>query len=139
MGNNGKFHFRALPLPAQASPVFAITVLDYDKDGKQDLLLCGNINQARLRFGKYDAGYGVLLKGDGGGNFEYVPQWKSGFRLWGDVRSVLQVNDTWLFGINQNTIRAYKGQQTHRRWHQKKLHLHPHLFYLLQKQVGAKL
>lgn len=107
MGNNGKFHFRALPLPAQASPVFAITVLDYNKDGKQDLLLCGNINQARLRFGKYDAGYGVLLKGDGGGHFEYVPQWKSGFRLWGDVRSVLQVNDTWLFGINQNTIRAY--------------------------------
>ncbi|HRN58608.1 MAG TPA: RNA-binding protein, partial [Agriterribacter sp.] len=107
MGNDGKFRSIPLPLPAQASPVFTINALDYDKDGKQDLLLCGNINQARLRFGKYDANYGVLLKGDGKGNFEYVPQWRSGLRLWGDVRSVLQVNDTWLFGINQNTVKAY--------------------------------
>lgn len=108
MGSDGKFHAKALPLPAQASPVFTVNALDYNKDGKQDLLLCGNINQARLRFGKYDANYGVLLKGDGKGNFEYVPQWQSGFRLWGDVRSVLQVNDTWLFGINQREIKAYK-------------------------------
>ena len=108
MGSEGKFHAKSLPLPAQASPVFTINALDYNKDGKQDLLLCGNINQARLRFGKYDANYGILLKGDGKGNFEYVPQWQSGFRLWGDVRSALQINDTWLFGINQSEIKAYK-------------------------------
>ena len=108
MGSDNRFHGKPLPLPAQASPVFTINALDYDKDGKQDLLLCGNINQARLRFGKYDANYGVLLKGDGSGNFEYVPQWKSGFRLWGDVRSVLQVNGNWLFGMNQSEIKAYK-------------------------------
>ena len=108
MGSDGKFRGKPLPLPAQASPVFTITALDFNKDGKQDLLLCGNINQARLRCGKYDANYGVLLKGDGKGNFTYMPQWQSGFRLWGDVRSVLQVKDTWLFGINQNEIKAYK-------------------------------
>jgi len=109
MGTDGKFHPRSLPLPAQTSPVFTINALDYDKDGKLDLLLCGNINQARLRFGKYDASYGVLLKGNGSGDFDYVPQWKSGFRLWGDVRSVLQVNDTWLFGINQSVVKAYQS------------------------------
>lgn len=111
MATDGKFHGKPLPLPAQASPVFTITVLDYDNDGKQDILLGGNMNQARLRFGKYDASFGVLLKGDGKGSFEYVPQWQSGFRLWGDVRSVLQVNDTWLFGINQNAIKAYKVRE----------------------------
>ncbi|PRY11669.1 FG-GAP repeat protein [Pontibacter ummariensis] len=105
---NGKFREKALPVQAQYAPVFTITPLDYDADGKQDLLLCGNINQARLRFGKSDANYGVLLRGDGKGSFNYVPQHESGFNLWGDVRSVIQVNNTFLFGINQQGLKAYK-------------------------------
>lgn len=108
MGADGKFHAKPLPLQAQQSPVFTINVLDYDKDGKKDILLCGNINKARLRFGKSDANYGVLLKGDGKGSFAYIPQWESGFNIWGDVRSVVQVNNTLLFGINQNEVKAYK-------------------------------
>jgi|GEM_PF-13350 ligand-binding sensor domain-containing protein len=104
----GKLHESALPLQVQFSPVFTITALDYDHDGNQDLLLCGNINRARLRFGKYDANYGILLKGDGKGHFQYIPQAQSGFKLWGDVRSVTEVNHTLLFGINQQGIKAYK-------------------------------
>jgi hypothetical protein len=107
-GANGKFHKKALPVQAQFSPVFTITPLDYDKDGNMDLLLCGNINQARLRFGKSDANYGVLLKGDGKGNFQYINQVESGFRIRGDVRSVITINNDILFGINQKTIEAYK-------------------------------
>ncbi|HEY6081920.1 MAG TPA: FG-GAP-like repeat-containing protein, partial [Chitinophagaceae bacterium] len=107
----GRFHKKALPLAAQYSPVFTLTALDYDKDGNEDLLLCGNINHARLRFGKYDANYGVLLKGDGKGGFSYVPQWQSGFHLWGDVRSVMAINHTLLFGINQQGIKAYKEER----------------------------
>ena len=108
MGADGKFHSKPLPLQAQESPVYTITVLDYDKDGKKDILLCGNINKARLRFGKSDANYGVLLKGNGKGDFTYVPQWESGFNIWGDVRSVAHVNNILLFGINQNDVKAYK-------------------------------
>ncbi len=107
-GANGKFIEKPLPLQAQFSPVFTITSLDYDKDGKQDLLLCGNINQARLRFGKSDANYGMLLKGDGKGDFTYINQQQSGFHIWGDVRSVLDINNNLLFGINQKDIKAYK-------------------------------
>ncbi len=62
-GPSGKFKLRSLPLQAQLSPVYTITALDYNKDGAEDLLLCGNINHARLRFGKYDANFGVLLQG----------------------------------------------------------------------------
>jgi hypothetical protein len=61
-----------------------------------------------LRFGRYDAHYGVLLKGDGKGGFSYLNQQQSGFRLTGDVRSVLSINNELLFGINQQEIRAYK-------------------------------
>lgn len=107
-GADGKLHEKELPLQAQFSPVFTISPLDYDKDGKQDLLLCGNMNHARMRFGKYDANYGVLLKGDGKGNFSYINQQQSGFHLTGDVRSVISVNDLLLFGINQGSVKAYK-------------------------------
>ncbi len=104
----GRLHKKPLPLQAQFSPVYAITMLDYDHDGNEDLLLCGNINHARIRFGKYDANYGVLLKGDGKGHYTYIPQQQSGFKLKGDVRSVLSINDLLLFGINQGEIKAYK-------------------------------
>ena len=106
-GADDRFHAKALPVQAQFSPVFTITQLDYDKDGKPDLLLCGNINQARLRFGKCDANYGVLLKGDGKGNFNYINQQQSGFHIWGDTRSVININNMLLFGINQGDLQAY--------------------------------
>ncbi len=106
-GKEGRFHEKQLPLQAQFSPVYTITNKDYDKDGNDDLLLCGNISHARLRFGKYDADYGVLLKNDGKGNFSYINQQQSGFHITGDVRSVIDVNNTLLFGINQSSIKAY--------------------------------
>ena len=105
---NGKFSERPLPVEAQYSPVHTITVLDYNNDGNSDLLLGGNINNARLRFGKYDANEGLLLKNDGKGNFISVPQSKTGLRLNGDVRSVIWMNDTFLFGINGGQVRACK-------------------------------
>lgn len=105
---DGRLHEKKLPLQAQFSSVFTLNSIDFDQDGKKDLLLCGNMNQARLRFGKYDANYGVLLKGDGKGNFAYVPQNISGFKLKGDVRSVTKLNNKLLFGINQQDIKAYE-------------------------------
>ncbi len=108
--NTGKGKFKELSLPqeVQFSPVFTITAFDYDKDGNKDLLLCGNISHSRLRFGKYDANYGTLLKGNGKGSFTYIPQQQSGFSLKGDVRSVIQTNNTLIFGINQESMKAYK-------------------------------
>lgn len=106
-GTDGRFHERALPAPVQYSPVFTITPIDYDGDGNKDLLFCGNATHSRLRFGKYDANYGVLLKGDGHGGFTYVEQPLSGFHLRGDVRSVADWRGTLIFGVNGEGIRAY--------------------------------
>ena len=108
-GSDGKFHKKTLPLQVQFSPVFTITELDYNKDGNPDLLLCGNIKHARIRFGKSDANYGILLKGDGKGNFTYVNQMESGFHIRGDVRSVIQINNNLVFGINQDSIKVYQS------------------------------
>lgn len=107
-GADGKFSIGSLPVEAQYAPIHTITVLDYDGDGKEDVLLCGNNNHVKLRLGKMDANYGTLLRGDGRGGFAYIPQAKSGFRLRGDVRSVIQLGETLVFGINQEEVVAYR-------------------------------
>ncbi|TCD00177.1 VCBS repeat-containing protein [Pedobacter psychroterrae] len=108
---NGKFKEKPLPVQAQFAPVYTITPLDYDGDGNKDLLLCGNMNQARIRFGKYAANHGVLLKGNGKGGFVYIPEQQSGLKLKGDVRSVIALNNTLYVGLNQQKIRAFQFNQ----------------------------
>lgn len=104
----GKFSVVELPRQVQYSPVYAIEVLDYNNDGNTDLLLCGNNSRFKIRLGKFDANYGVLLRGNGKGNFSYVPQTESGLNLWGDVRSSAQIGNTIYFGINGRPLSAYK-------------------------------
>lgn len=100
--------WQALPVQAQYSPVYAIGVLDANADSHPDLLLCGNNNHAKLRLGKFDANYGTLLLGDGKGGFQYVPQTQSGLKVKGDVRSLVNVGNTWLFGVNGAAMVAYR-------------------------------
>lgn len=82
------FTQRALPGEAQYAPVYGIAAFDADKDGKKDLLLTGNNTWVRIRFGRYSANHGVLLKGDGRGNYSYIPQSQSGLKIRGNVRSM---------------------------------------------------
>lgn len=109
---DGSYTIAPLPQEAQYAPVHTITEMDYNNDGNPDLLLCGNDSKEKQRWGKSDANAGVLLQGDGKGGFSYVPQTKSGFRLTGDVRSVVSVDDLLLFGIRGGRVVAYKKQST---------------------------
>ncbi len=104
----GHFKEQSLPIEVQFAPIFTISSLDFDKDGKKDVFLAGNANNSRLKFGKYDANFGLLLKGDGKGNFSTISQNKSGFKIFGDVRSSLFLNSSLFVGINQVGIKAYK-------------------------------
>ncbi|RFS14522.1 VCBS repeat-containing protein [Emticicia sp. C21] len=103
----GKFQEKGLPLEVQFSPVFAMSAIDADDDGKKDIILAGNINRGRLRFGRYDANFGLVLKGDGTGQFSTLKQQQSGLNVKGDVRSILAVNNLLLFGINQQALKTY--------------------------------
>lgn len=104
---SGKFTTISLPNEVQYSPVYTINQIDYNNDGKTDLLLCGNNSHTKIRLGKFDANYGMLLEGDGKGNFKYIKQNESGFNIWGDVRSCVQINKQIYFGINGKNIIAY--------------------------------
>ena len=66
---NGTFTAKALPIAAQLSPMYGIAAEDFDKDGNIDILMGGNFYQSKPEAGIYDASYGILLKGDGKGNF----------------------------------------------------------------------
>lgn len=98
----------ALPAQAQYAPVHSIQVMDADHDGFQDILLFGNNSHTKLRFGKFDANYGVLLRNTGTGDFEYLSQSEAGLSVRGDVRSSVLLKDYLILGINGNSLKAYK-------------------------------
>lgn len=110
--DGGRFTKIPLPVEAQFAPVFAIETLDFDNDGKLDIIIGGNQNAACVRLGVIDANYGQLFKGDGKGNFRYIPQSVSGLSLIGDVKSmrIITVKNTryLLAGISNTGIVTYK-------------------------------
>jgi enediyne biosynthesis protein E4 len=109
--DNGVFRAKKLPLEANFFPVYAIATGDFDHDGKQDIVLGGNTDHARIKIGKIDAGYGMMLKGDGKGNFTYVPQLESGLSIRGCIRDIVQTgdkkNEKLIFTINNDTPQIY--------------------------------
>lgn len=108
----GAFKKHILPVEAQYAPVFAIEVLDFDRDGSLDFILGGNQSSIRIRLGVIDANYGQLFRNDGKGNFKYIPQAESGLSIFGDVKSLKLMRvgkETFLFaGINNSGVVAYK-------------------------------
>ena len=86
---DGVFYPKSFPAEANFAPVHAILADDFDKDGKVDILLAGNVENTRIRIGRTDANFGCLLRGvDGKGSFEYVPQIVAGLKIGGAVRSL---------------------------------------------------
>jgi hypothetical protein len=107
--NKGKegFVMHTLPIEAQFSPVYAITSLDVNKDGKKDLVLAGNNSWTRIRYGRYDANHGMVLLGDGKGGFTFLPPAQSSLKVRGDVRSIEYSNNYLLFGINNQPVQIF--------------------------------
>ena len=84
----GRFVRRKLPNPAQTSPANAILVEDFTGDGRIDILLAGNKYGMEVETNRLDAGNGVLLQGDGKGNFQFVENHVSGFWATKEVRDM---------------------------------------------------
>jgi enediyne biosynthesis protein E4 len=106
---NGKFFVKALPIQANFSPVYAIYTDDFNYDGNMDILLAGNVEQVRIKIGKIDANYGVLLCGDGKGNFTYINQMQSGLQVKGCVRDIIKIknkqgDNILMLGINNQSL-----------------------------------
>ena len=83
---NGVFELRPLPAEAQFAPVYASLAGDFDGDQKTDLIVAGNFSGVTPVQGRYDASYGLLLRGDGNGSFSAVDMEESGLDIDGQVR-----------------------------------------------------
>jgi len=110
---NGKFRKHLLPVEAQFAPVNAVLCLDLDGDGQLDLLLAGNEYQAEVMNGRYDASYGLFLKGDGKGNFLPAPHLSNGIFIKGDVKDMKWIkngkgDDLIVVGINNERPRIFR-------------------------------
>ena len=88
---NGTFNRKPLPIEAQFSPIYAIAFQDYDDDGKNDLFVAGNFYETKPEAGMYDANYGLLLKGNGKGNFTSISSKKSGISVKGEVKNIINI------------------------------------------------
>lgn len=63
LSSDSGYQIVGLPKEAQYSPVFAVLVLDADKDGIDDLIAGGNIFSVKPQFGRFDASFGWYFKG----------------------------------------------------------------------------
>ncbi|MFK7811849.1 MAG: FG-GAP repeat domain-containing protein, partial [Maribacter sp.] len=108
LSGNEKYEIAPLPIQAQYSPVYSIVQSDLNKDGNQDLLLFGNNEHFKLRLGKFDANYGVMLIGDGNGSFNYIDQTESGLKVNGDVSSSVLIDDILYLSEKGKSVRTYK-------------------------------
>jgi hypothetical protein len=84
----GKFEIHFLPSLAQVSKVMVLRTEDVDKDGNLDVLLGGNFNGASMYQARYDAFFGLILKGNGKGGFSPMIPTETGFLQEGDVRDI---------------------------------------------------
>jgi len=112
--NQGKGIFNPIPLPveAQMSPVYAISLLDVNLDGFKDLVLAGNLFHSRIKIGRMDANYGQLFLNKGNGTFNYIPQNQSGFQVKGEVRDMVIIPQTKgsqiHFFRNNDSVKSYR-------------------------------
>ncbi len=89
--NKGKNSFKLsnLPTMSQLSPLKAAICQDFNGDGHQDILSVGNDYSTEVLTGRYDAGIGNYMQGDGKGNFTNIKN--SGFFVRGDARAMVQI------------------------------------------------
>jgi hypothetical protein len=104
---NGNFEILALPISTQYSCINGMLAEDIDGDGNLDILINGNDYGTEVTVGRYDACNGVLLKGDGKGNFSPLSILQSGWFVPGNGKSLVKLRNA--FGSTLIAVSENKG------------------------------
>lgn len=88
---DGRLIRHPLPTLAQISSVHGIEIHDWNGDGHLDLLMAGNLYESEVETPRNDAGMGVLLLGDGKGDFQTISAAESGFYAPGNVKALRSI------------------------------------------------
>jgi hypothetical protein len=109
---NGQFIIQPMPFVAQAAPVYGMISEDADEDGNLDILMTGNDYGMEPYSGRHDAFNGLVLKGDGKGNFAPLVLSKSGLFVKGDAKGFATIHiakneDLLIATQNQDSLLAF--------------------------------
>ena len=93
--NTGDGKFQPMPLPEQAQmiPIFDLIAEDLNDDGRDDLILAGNIYETEVETPRLDALSGIALLSNGDGTYEVLPHSRTGLYLRGNVKSLQPVRE----------------------------------------------
>ncbi len=94
--NNGDGTFQVSPLPpsVQYTCMNGMLAEDFDGDGNLDVLITGNDYSTEVSVGRYDAGNGLYLKGNGKGGFLPVTIQQSGWFVPGNSKALVKLQGT---------------------------------------------
>lgn len=112
--NKGNTHFSGKPmdLEVQLFPTYGICISDVNRDGNKDIVTAGNLDAVQPDLGRLDAGYGMVLTGDGKGNFTPVEPATSGLIIRGQARKITELfgkggSSRFLIAINNDSVLVY--------------------------------
>jgi hypothetical protein len=88
---NGKFTIIPLPHEAQVSTINGMVADDFDGDGNLDVLMNGNNFGTEATVGRLDALNGLMLKGNGKGDFSPVSILQSGIYIPGNGKALVKL------------------------------------------------
>ena len=108
--NNGDLTFTKTELPplAQTAPLMSIQFLDYNKDGKQDAIIAGNIYNTEVETPRLDMGTGVVLVAQDN-TYKALGFMETGLYLEGNVKSILEIYHK---GLDKNYLLAGRNNDS---------------------------
>jgi len=108
----GVFKVHQLPELAQLAPINTMVIEDFNQDGNLDALLAGNLFVSEIETPRADAGTGVLLLGNGQGDFTAKASKDTGFFANRDVKQLLPIKvkeqPYILVGNNNDKVQAFE-------------------------------
>lgn len=118
---DGEFTFHQLPAAAQLAPLFAVTAVDLNEDGYEDLVAVGNDYGTETGGGRIDALNGIALLFDPATkSFRSLPMGESGLFVPGNGRSLVRLRhgegQLVVAAENQGETRAYELPTSRGRW-----------------------
>lgn len=116
---NGNFTPEALPGVAQFSAINGMVIEDFDLDGYLDICMNTNDYSTEPSHGRYDALNGLVLKGDGKGNFKPLSMMESGIFIPGNGKALVKFrssNENCMVAASENKgpLKIFRISSSHR-------------------------
>ena len=113
VGEN-QFKLKTLPMLAQTAPINGLVTEDVNMDGYPDVLMVGNDYGNEVFTGRYDAFNGLVLFGDGRGNFTAGASAETGFYVPGDAKALVKLSakgqNLFIASQNKDSLQVYSKQ-----------------------------